>query len=316
MLRREAANWLARLHSGRDPQIEAKIRPWQDADPRNAAAFERVRRSYEQAGLLRHSPAASPLPRSSPDEAPRRAPAYALAAAAALVFLIPAGLLLLRSSGSPFAATDVLMLATSVGEIRQVTLGDGSKVTLDTNTRLNVEIGPSRRRARLTQGRARFRVAPASAPFIIETKAATVSSDGGAMDVDRSEEQSVVNVLAGSAEVRGAGRSSFKLRLGPGDGASAAAGKLTPRREPGLAVDWTRGMLQFDGTPLPVAVAEANRYSERKIVLGNGLDQFRVTGAFRTGDAVGLAKALAAAFHLTLKPDSAGDLVLSAKHRE
>jgi transmembrane sensor len=208
------------------------------------------------------------------------------------------------------------MLATSVGEIRQVTLGDGSKVTLDTNTRLNVEIGPSRRRARLTQGRARFRVAPASAPFIIETKAATVSSDGGAMDVDRSEEQSVVNVLAGSAEVRGAGRSSFKLRLGPGDGASAAAGKLTPRREPGLAADWTRGMLQFDGTPLPVAVAEANRYSERKIVLGNGLDQFRVTGAFRTGDAVGLAKALAAAFHLTLEPDSAGDLVLSARHRE
>ena len=60
-------------------------------------------------------------------------------------------------------------------------------------------------------------------------------------------------------------------------------------------------MLQFDGTPLPHAVGLANRYSERHIVLAGDLDALRVTGAFRAGDTNGLARALAAAFGLSLE---------------
>jgi ferric-dicitrate binding protein FerR (iron transport regulator) len=71
-------------------------------------------------------------------------------------------------------------------------------------------------------------------------------------------------------------------------------------------------MLQFDGTPLPQAVRLANRYSERQIVLLGDLRGLRVTGAFRAGDTIGLSKALAAAFDLSLRQTPNGDLVLSA----
>jgi transmembrane sensor len=58
-------------------------------------------------------------------------------------------------------------------------------------------------------------------------------------------------------------------------------------------------------------VALANRYSERHIILGEDLGTLRVTGAFRAGDTTGLAKALAAAFGLSLRTDSAGNFILA-----
>ena len=79
------------------------------------------------------------------------------------------------------------------------------------------------------------------------------------------------------------------------------------------ASDWTRGMLEFDGTPLAAAVALANRYSEQKIVLEDGLGQLRVTGAFRAGDVAALASALAEAFHLSVMRNEKGNLILSRK---
>jgi ferric-dicitrate binding protein FerR (iron transport regulator) len=70
-------------------------------------------------------------------------------------------------------------------------------------------------------------------------------------------------------------------------------------------------MLQFDGIPIEAAVAVANRYSNRKIIISDDVAQLRVTGAFRAGDTRGLAKALATAFHLSLSLDPGGNLILS-----
>ena len=83
MLRREAAGWLARLQSGRDPGVEAKFSRWYEADPAHAAAFERVRRSYDQAGLLRNLDLPSLQPSDAAPASTVRSPRYALAAALA-----------------------------------------------------------------------------------------------------------------------------------------------------------------------------------------------------------------------------------------
>jgi transmembrane sensor len=146
MLRREAAGWLARLESGRDPDIDRKFRRWHDADPAHAQAFETVQRSYSQAGLLRLSRV---LPGRSPSELSKPVSStswYGWAAAAALVIAIPAAWFAF-SHGVIVRGTDAVMLATGVGEIKQVNLADGSKVTLDSSTKVDVEIGRSHRRA-------------------------------------------------------------------------------------------------------------------------------------------------------------------------
>jgi transmembrane sensor len=311
MLRRDAANWLARLESGRDPAIDRKFQRWRDADPRHAAAFDRARQVYEQAGLLRLSPTVGSGRHELAIQKPKWKP---LAAAAAIVVLAPIGILISRSDGLSFGSTDSLMLMTSVGEIRQVNLADGSRVTLDTSTKVDVEIGRSHRRAHLRYGRARFQIASESAPFVVETASSTITARQGVIDVEQGEEQDRVKVLAGAADVRGFGQAQA-AHVSLGSGESATVNSRGTEQKGGIAPspDWTRGMLQFEGTRLADAVALANRYSERRIILFGDLDALRVTGVFRAGDTIGLARSLAAAFSLSLQQRPDGSLILSRR---
>jgi transmembrane sensor len=308
MLRREAASWLARLQSGRDPDIALKVEQWRARDARHAAAFERICRTYDQAALLRHSQLASDRRAVAQRPIPQQR-RFALAAAAAAVVLVPAGALMLGRAMSTIRGTEAVLLATQLGEIRSVALGDGSRVTLDTATTVQVEVGRSRRMVRLKSGRARFDVAPAATPFVVEAGGTTVTAQSGVIDVARTAGRSEVEVISGAAEVRHDG-SGLTLRAGQG-----AAGQHALERIEGSSrrPDWTRGMLEFDGTPLAEAVELANRYSERRIRLSPGIGSARVTGAFRAGDTTGLARALAQAFHLSVSRKADGSLLLSRK---
>lgn len=312
MLRREAANWLARLQSGRDSDVEHKFRQWHDADPRHAAAFESVQRSYDQASLLRHSRVVGSRGLEPQVRRTEWTPRRALAAAVAAAVLVPVTVLVVRGGLLPFGSTDRMMLMTAVGEIRQVTLADGSRVTLDTSTRVEVEIGRSRRTAHLRYGRARFQVAQRNTPFIVGTASTTITTRQGVIDVEQIDRKSRVQVLGGAADVRRSDQgpsASIALAAGEGLTVNTAGAEQKAIAPPGP--DWTRGMLQFDGTPLADAVALANRYSERHIILVGDLYALKVTGAFRAGDTMGLARALAAAFGLSLQQRADGNLVLS-----
>jgi transmembrane sensor len=316
MLRREAADWLARLHSDRDPDAERKFRRWYDGDSRNAAAFERVQRSYQQAGLLSHSPAgASGLDRPRA-QTPQWKPRPALAAAAVIVLLVPVGFALLRDGGQPFAGTDAVMLMTRVGEIKQVNLADGSRLTLDTATEVEVTIGRSRRGAYLRYGRARFQVAGGSEPFVVNTHGSIVSTRRGIIDVEQIGQQSAVKVLAGAADVRTSEQRTSTVSLRAGESVTVDSTGTEQKSRAAPTPDWTRGMLQFDGTLLGDAAALANRYSNRHIVLLGDVDSLQVTGAFRAGDTEGLARALGAAFNLSIQQRPDGDLVLSRQRSQ
>ena len=311
MLRREASSWLARLEGGNGPEVEQEFRRWYEADPRHAEAFDSVRRSYASAGLLRHSELARE--RSISPETPRASspqPRWALAAAIAVALLVPGTLLVTQGALSPTETRNTVLLASAVGEIRHVSLEDGSRVTLDTATKVEVELGRSERRAVVREGRARFEIAPDPRPFIIETALTEVTGGPAVLDVERRGAAARVEVLSGSAtaSLDSAGQQS-SVTVAAGEGFSS--GHPAPFRLDADRSAWTSGMLQFDGTPLAEAVALANRYSERKIVLAAGAGQLRVTGAFRAGDIAALAKSLAKAFDLKLERTRSGDFHLS-----
>jgi transmembrane sensor len=303
MLRRDAAAWLARLQSRRDPEIEQKFRRWRDRDPAHAEAFERVAASYQQAGLLRYSAlAAAPAGEARPARA--GTPTYAWAAAAALFFILAGGIYMVLGSGLWTSGTEAVMLSTRIGEIRSVSLSDGSKVTLDTATSVEVEIGRTGRRALVKAGRARFEVAKAKRPFVIQAGSSIATAERAVLDVEEFGNEPRVDVLSGSARIGESGAGGAELRLAAGETMTAVSGHNIQRQSLGSAPDWTHG------TPLAAAVELANRYSNRKILLSAGLDGLRVTGAFRAGDIRGLADALAEAFHLKVARTSQGNLVL------
>jgi transmembrane sensor len=315
MRRRQARGWLVRRQSGRDPAAELKFRHWYESDPRNAAAFEGVRRNFEQAGLLRQSPSSHARELHPEKHSIAVKPQYAWAAAAMVVLLIPAAWLLI-DHGAMIDGTDAVMLVTQVGEVRHIDLEDGSKLVLDTASSVEVDISRAHRRAVIRRGRARFEIVHGRAPFVVQAGNATVTSDGSSFDVALETQQTDIGVVSGNADVRNADNAASTGQIiRAGEAVAATASGMRPSEAPAGGTDWVRGMLQFDATPLGKAVAVANRYSEHKIVLSGELGQERVTGAFRAGDIAGLARALAAAFHLSLVPEHNGDLLLS-RHDE
>jgi ferric-dicitrate binding protein FerR (iron transport regulator) len=122
-------------------------------------------------------------------------------------------------------------------------------------------------------------------------------------------ERSRVEVVSGSAEVR-TPRGGMVVRAGETVTASSSGIERSGAGSGGAA--WTRGMLEFDSARLASVVELANGYSETKIQLSGAIGELRVTGAFRAGDPEGLAKALSAAFRLSLARSAKGNFVLKA----
>ncbi len=308
-MRREAAQWLARLQSGHDPDAQEKFERWY-ADPAHADAFDRVRGSYQRSGLLRHSSAYLPKIRVQLARPTKAVRGFAFAVAASLA-LVAMGLIL---RGSPLMlGTDALMLKTNIGEIRRVALSDGSSVTLDSATEVEIEVGKPTRTARVKYGRARFDIAATGEPFVVKAGNEIVTATRGILDVESEGAETRIDVLAGTSQLQvGDGESGRPLMLSARDGALVEPGPNIHSYKLATIPDWTSGMLQFDGMPLAEVAKLANRYSDQPIKFDASLGQLKVTGAFRAGDTAGLAKSLAAAFRLSVHQAEDGSWKLEA----
>lgn len=205
--------------------------------------------------------------------------------------------------------------ATAIGEIRQIALPDGSRLVLDSGSRVEARFGPSERLLTLSEGRARFIVAHEARPFIVRAASNDVVATGTIFDVSLTQDRLAVVLLEGSVEVRqrrdGQNASAHRLAAGQRLVISGAAPGVSQRATRGETL-WPSGMLEFEDTPLREAVALVNRYSRVQLRLADGrIGALRVSGAYRARDVLGFARSLAAAFSLRLDTQPDGSLVLS-----
>lgn len=237
----------------------------------------------EDAALARHLDALRerfPLP-TAEELAPRR-PRVRKAAAAALVLALLAALIGLDP------AYRSAHHQTGIGERREVVLADGSRVMLDSNSRIDVSWHLRTRKVALPSGRAMFEVEPATwRPFEVAAGDTTVRVVGTAFDVMRQNTEVAVTVLSGIVDVRG--RDGEVTRLVAGDRVRSEAGQLgTPDRpDVDTLTAWKDGRLVFDRTPLHEVLAQVRRYSLTPVELGGDarLAQMEVTGVFAIDNA-------------------------------
>ena len=160
----EAAAWLVRLRRDqrRDCDVAA-FQAWVAADPSHAVAFEAVSGTWDITGSLPRDMRgpAGPVPSVS-----RR---RAVLAAASAVLALGAG-------AAYFRLTKAIAYQTEVGEQKHVILSDGSRLFLDTNSRVDVDFGKDLRAAELRYGRANFRVVSDPwRPFIINASSSRIA---------------------------------------------------------------------------------------------------------------------------------------------
>jgi len=92
---------------------------------------------------------------------------------------------------------------TAVGEQRAILLSDGSRLTLNTNTRLAVDYGEKLRRIRLVHGEAMFEVAKnPHRPFIVQTETEQVRALGTTFIVRNDAERVDVTLIEGACKSR------------------------------------------------------------------------------------------------------------------
>ena len=199
--------------------------------------------------------------------------------------------------------------ATAVGGLQVVHLGDGSEVTLNTNTHLRVEMGSRARRIELDSGEAYFVVAEdPSRPFVVTVADHQVMAVGTQFAARRTLSGAQVLVTQGRVELRlsGAGAAEGPVTLEAGTlartfKADVMVERIT-RAEAELLLSWRSGFVVFHETSLTDAVAEINRYLPRQLVLEDpSVGSIKLSGKFRTDNVDAFLSLLQRGFPVTVE---------------
>ncbi|MDF0541230.1 FecR domain-containing protein [Sphingobium sp. H39-3-25] len=306
-----AGDWLARRQGNAGPEVERAFRAWLEADPAHRTAYDEAERGWRDSLLL----ADSAIGRSRGlGRAPflMRRSTHVGAAGVALAAVLGVTTVGVVQQVGPFALVspaEAAVYQTGVGEIRTISLADGSRITLDTATRLHVVLTGSDRRIALERGRARFRVtSDRRRPFTVVVPGGEVVARGTLFDVSIAEGVPTVAILEGSVELHSSapGAPVRSRRLDAGE-RIALGDRSAPQPISAAQARWVSGMLALDATPLGDAVNAINRYNGTQIRLADQrLARLSVTGAFRSRDPEEFARATAAMFDLTVdRPDPA-----------
>ncbi|UBB27316.1 FecR domain-containing protein [Pseudoxanthomonas japonensis] len=333
-----AARWSEILRDAPDqPRLREGFDAWHARSPENAAAWRRIQAANHWVRTLSDSPEMQSLRRETlarvAEGRLRSSRRWRrLSIAASLLLLTGVGLIALRpeaTRGLFSGAGDTLagnVYQTGVGQRSVVTMDDGSVVTLNTDSRLSVHYRADVRAVTLERGQALFKVAKdRSRPFVVTADGKRVTALGTEFDVRVGERLFEVTLLEGRVGVAPAqgvapspANAATLAELHPGQQFVATDGSRPVVRvaDVGRVVSWRTGQIVFDNERLDAAIAEVNRYSRRKVVLGDPqLASLKISGAFNAGDTHTFVEALTNYFPIQRDPREDERVVLESRSR-
>ncbi len=191
---------------------------------------------------------------------------------------------------------------TSVSEIRQAVLSDGSKITLSARSLVTVSYAKGMRRVELQHGQAFFDVVKdPQRPFVAVAGRTVTKVVGTRFDLWMGQGDVRVRVVEGSVDVGLAdGRPPLRLRAGQQVAAiSAPKGTLSLSEieevDTTALSSWLDGRLTYRNADLKEVVSDANRFYPGSIHLSDqALGNLKVTTAFNADQVEQMTQMLAA----------------------
>lgn len=355
---REASLWLVRMEEELAEDERRQLDQWLAADPRHPKALVRLAEVWETFDVLSELAEIFPIDRYRS----RRARPFLLragavtATAASIAALgwylvseldappipnaIPVALPEWRGANAPngteASGSSRISYETKIGEQLSARLPDGSVVTLNTDTLLDVAYSDSERLVTIRRGEASFNVTrDAARPFRVLARTRIVQALGTIFNVHLDARDRVeVTVSEGRVRVTLVDRPASPSPPGatmpeatepPDTDMTVAAGQVAVidgaqgavRRVDTLEIEaklaWQQGMLVFRGSPLEEVLADVSRYTTvRFTIADDSIRGTRVGGYFRAGDIDALLLALRESFGI--EPQWLGDeIVLTAQ---
>uniref|UniRef100_A0A0H3WM06 Iron dicitrate transport regulator FecR n=1 Tax=Pandoraea faecigallinarum TaxID=656179 RepID=A0A0H3WM06_9BURK len=295
-----ASLWLARLWSEAvTAQDIAACERWRAAHPDHERAWERLgiigQKFQALESPLETLPAGvayrtltAPVPARANNAGRRRA----LRVLGGVVTLAGAGYTLRRSPGWDTVVADY---ATGVGEVRRVTLADGTRLWLDTASAVDVHISagtldsPGERRIVLRRGRICIETAlsSGSAPLVVATRQGEIRDIGTRFTVRDDGHRTQVAVYDGIVLVR-ASEGVRTQRLDAGQAVSFSSTEIDPVNVSGTfdenGAAWTRAQLVVERVRLGDLVEALARYRRGVLRCDAAVADLRVSGVFSLAD--------------------------------
>jgi len=286
-IRAHARGWLAWVDAGHKcPQKQKQFEDWLCADPRHRATYIRLEQSWRRADqlsrLLSENRAAY-----DPGIADRlfwklwHQPQRMVAGAATLTVVAIAVAVVLTGQRTPQWQD----FSSALGAVRTVPLSDGSKIVLNTQTKIQVRLTSAGSYVRIVQGEALFEVnGVPNKPFTVEVGRAKLKVLGTKFSV-RLNENSEIDVLMSAGRVKVEGPKEDVLEVG--DEALFRDSSVQIRHPGKTAVEhrlaWINGEIIFDGVTLEEAILEMNRYNSWQIKVADArTGALRVGGSYKT----------------------------------
>ncbi|WP_323815936.1 FecR domain-containing protein [Cellvibrio sp. NN19] len=277
----EAAEWLARMHSGSFSDSEkSALNMWLQQDVEHQRVWRRAELLGRQFGNINPQLGMPVLGRAR-EQATRRRLIRTIAALMAVPSATWCGMEFYRTSQPNF-------YRTAVGERREIILADNSQVTLNTASELNVIFDSTRRLLTHSAGEIFIKTAPdiyaVQRPFLVETNSGRMRALGTEFIVQHSERGTRLSVLEGAVEVI-TRNTQAKVVVAAGQQLFFDAHKIEPSRPIHTGIDaWRKGVLYVQSMPLGEFIHELSRYRVGVLRCNPEVAKLTVTGTFHLSD--------------------------------
>jgi transmembrane sensor len=177
---------------------------------------------------------------------------------------------------------------TATGERQSVLLSDGSEITLNTQSEVQVSYSRSGRKLVMTRGEILFEVAhDKERPFTVDVDGGEVVALGTRFTIRKEEkhERVLVALLEGKVQVNATADSRV---LAPNQSLLFSQKDISEPRvieDVDKVTQWQHGRLSFTDTSLAELVEEVNRYSVKKLIIQDeSLKSIKIDAYFDIGD--------------------------------
>lgn len=324
----ECSVWLAKIDRELTLQEEKQFEAWLAADEKHQQILFKMAKLWDKMSQLKRLAKLFPVEEQKVHSMLR----WQTSIAASVVLAISVGLWVIGSGMNLFSDNNQMVYSfshnTSVGESRTVYLPDNTKLTLNTNSQLDVRYFDSYRLLELKKGEVHVEVAhDKDRPLSVIAGNKIIQAVGTAFNVQRNILNVELIVTDGTViigkinplqpivqDILKIPEGAMKVSKGEMASLGRTENKLEKidSRTLSTSLSWQQGNLIFNGETLEEALIEVSRYTLVKFIIDNdALKTIKIAGRFKTGDVSGLIKALSSNFNIHINRKTENLVVLS-----
>jgi transmembrane sensor len=203
---------------------------------------------------------------------------------------------------------------TGTGEIREVTLPDGTRIWLNTTSALNVDYQTGVRRVHLIAGEVLIETAQDSRAFEVETAQGSLHPLGTRFVVRQFDDFSYLAVFEGRVEVRPAEAARVQV-IEAGQQVTFTRQTISaPTAADRARQAWARGLLVADNIPLHQLVMELSRYRPGYLGCAPEVADLRVMGTYLLNNPDAILTLLEKALPVRVRRTTSWWLTVEAKN--